>query len=304
MNNNILIILTLLSLKGLGRKTVSRLISDNLSIMESDEFVVDIVKKILGTDHGYNFHNSDIIAAFDAALLMIEKNQGFENIRMTSFLDADYPERLKTIDDFPLILNYIGNISCLQERKCVAIAGSRKTNQHIDQIAFRLGEIFGEYFIVGSGFTMGCDTEVHKGCLSVGGITVAVCAKLLNEVFPKEHDYLAQEIVKLDGLLLSEYFIEDSINPYSSAERSRLLAGLSEAVIIVATGAQGETNAIVSAVRKYGRQVCVYDPIAKYRDHKLLTGNLQLIENGAFPLTNPTSIESLIRELDYDGSES
>ncbi len=298
MNNNILIILTLLNLRNLGKKTVCRLIMDHLLIVQSGEFVVEAVKKILAADGRFNFHDSDINAAFDSALLTIEKNQGFENIRMVSFLDDDYPERLKTIDDFPLILNYIGNISCLKERKAVAVTGSRKTNSHIDKIAFRLGEVFGEHFIVAGGFAMGCDMEVHKGCLNIGGITVAVCAKLLNEVFPRESEWLAQDIVKSDGLLLSEFFIDDFTNPYSHAERNRILVGLSEVVIIVATGIKGETRHVVHFAGKYGRPLCVYDPVLKYREDKRLAGNLQLMENGAFPLKDSASIEKLIEGLE------
>lgn len=297
MNELILPVLTLLNLKKIGRKSVFSLIKGNESILNCKNYPTEIVKELLSRSTTHKFSCSEIVYAYDAAMHKLEKTLSNHRIKITTYWDELFPNSLKTIDDPPLFLTYIGKLEQLNYKKSVAVIGTRETNPHIDKIAFRLGELLAKYFIITSGLAKGCDTEGHKGCLKANGITVAVCGKPLDTIYPKENSILADEILQKNGILISEYLVGEKIFRQAFVERDRIQAGLSEAIVVVATGLSGGSMHTVEFGKNYKKMICCYSPISSQEKEDKLQGNIKLIYEGATPIVNSQSIKAIIEKL-------
>ncbi len=297
MDNKIITILTLLHLKKIGRKTAFSIINKNYSLLNQNGSPTNIAKELLLSNNYFDYSTIDISNAYDTALEKIEKTKAYERIKVITYWDTDYPNRLKQIDDPPLLLNYIGDISQLNQTKSVALIGTRNINSHINKIATNLGKLLAENFIITGGLAKGCDTAGHKGCLQSGGITVAVCGKPLDVIYPKENRKLAEEIIAKKGVLISEYFVGEKSYLQPFIERNRIQAGLSEAIIVVASGVNGGTMRTVKFGKKHKRLICCYKPDIKHRNDENFQGNIKLIRDGAIPITNTQSIVALTKQI-------
>jgi DNA processing protein len=120
--------------------------------------------------------------------------------------DDLFPMALKAIgDDCPNVIYAMGNIELLKANDMVAIISSRKATRQGNGAAYSLGvKLAKEGKIIVSGLTLGCDTSVHRGCLSVDGKTIAIVATGLNLVHPRENESLQAEILQKGGLIISE----------------------------------------------------------------------------------------------------
>lgn len=186
------------------------------------------------------------------------KNYLVENdISLTCVYDEDFPvinPYVKKHSEKPYLFLYKGDISLLSKlNNNVAVIGLIDTTDEIikreKQVVKHL--VQNELVIV-SGLAKGCDTIAHKTCLEYQGKTVAILPTELNNIYPKENQQLAEEIIKQGGLLLSEYFHEpkskqEAINRF--IERDRLQAMFAKAVILIASyryreGDSGSRHAI------------------------------------------------------------
>ncbi|MCF0222723.1 MAG: DNA-protecting protein DprA [Fibrobacter sp.] len=227
----------------------------------------------------------EIEAAIKKAEQIITQSESL-GIRITSFLDDDFPKNLlKTIDEngkpaIPTILYYKGDLKAT-ERKGIAIIGTREPTSNGLTAAKYLGRVFAErgYNIV-SGLAMGCDTGGHTGALEAGGVTTAFLAHGLDMIYPETNRKLAEEIVRNGGLLMSEYPVGVKVNRYNLVERDRLQAGLADATIVIQTGVKGGTlHAANTTLQAKKPLFCVKfntpEPESK------IGGNALLVEKGA-----------------------
>ena len=94
-------------------------------------------------------------------------------------------------------------------------------------------EIVSKKATVISGFMYGVDTESHKKCLEYGGKTMAVLGSGLDEIYPKDNDNLYTEILKNDGLVISEYEPNFKATNWTFPQRNRIVSGLVTVAIVV-----------------------------------------------------------------------
>src|SRR5262249_1478126 len=107
---------------------------------------------------------------------------------------TDYPAPLRNIPDPPPLLYRKGTYEPPDEI-AIAIVGSRKCTPYGVRIAERLGASLGRVGVtVVSGLARGIDAAAHRGALKAGGRTIAVMANGLSEIYPPEHDKLAEDI--------------------------------------------------------------------------------------------------------------
>ena len=164
----------------------------------------------------------------------------FRSIQIVTYLDANYPKRLKNIIDQPTVLYYKGNIECLNKKDTVAIIGTREPTEYGVKIARNLGSSFGKRdYVVVSGLALGCDMYGHEGCLDENGTTVAVMPCGLDTVYPAKNKPLAEKILDKGGCLISEYPIKTRVFKNFFVERDRLQSGLSDGVFVIETGEKG-----------------------------------------------------------------
>lgn len=291
-------ILTYLQLPKLGRVTAFALAKYSLTNNISLETTKDIINFF---DEYKNQNNLKRLAEYDSkdyntAIMKAKQiidNSSDSGIEVISYYDDAFPVNLKGIvskgrDVSPLILYYKGDIEKTNNLPAIAIIGTRQPTPEGVRAGIHYGEIFAEkgYNIV-SGLAIGCDASGHRGALNAKGYTTAILAHGLDTIYPKENKGLADEIVAMGGLLLSEYPIKTFPMSNFFVERDRLQAGLAQATIVVQTGIQGGTMHAVRATIENNKHLFV----VQYKDESIMNnvkvlGNLKLIEEGAHPLRN------------------
>lgn len=205
--------------------------------------------------------------------------------------DAAYPRLLKEISDPPIGLYRKGSYEF--DAPCIAIVGSRRTTLYGQATARKLGaELARLGFCVVSGLARGIDTAAHEGALSVGGKTAAVIGTGIDIIYPSENLDLYRRIAE-SGAVLSEFPFGRKADRQSFAMRNRIVAGMSEAVIVVESDVDG--GAMITA-RFAGEQGRLLFAVPGRIDQPSSAGCHQLIRDGATLLTG---VDDLLSELNY-----
>ena len=224
----------------------------------------------------------------------------FQKINQISPLETDFTEVLESIVLKPKTLYFYGKMpenmvkNGKKERpKTVAIVGSRHNTRYGEEVAYKLAYELGKRgVVVVSGLAHGIDSIGHRGCLDAGGTTIAVLGTPINQIYPRSHTSLAQEIIEKNGAIISEYAPDAKILPkISFLERNRLISGLSDIVVIVeAADHSGTLNTAAHALSQGKTVFAVPGNITNHYSK----GCNKLIKQGAFPYTE---IDDVLREL-------
>lgn len=175
--------------------------------------------------------------------------------RIVTGLDEDYPNALRTLDPRPATLFVAGDGAALAER-AVAIVGTRRASGYGLSTATDLGdELARAGMVVVSGLALGIDGAAHRAAVNAGGRTVAVLPSPLNRVYPPRHRGLARDIVRSGGALVSEVAIGAPVGRPDFARRNRIIAGLSEAVVVVEAPDRSGALLTASAAIGIGREL-------------------------------------------------
>ena len=142
--------------------------------------------------------------------------------------------RLQGLSDCPDELFFIGvNPENLWKNYSVGIVGSRDVSEESIQAAFNYGaKMAKDGNIVVSGLAKGIDTAAFEGAISENGCCVAVLPSGLDEITPKSNIDLAKKIIESGGCLISEYPSETKPQKWRFLARNRIIAGLSDVVVI------------------------------------------------------------------------
>lgn len=278
---NQLYILTLLNIKGINRKTVSKLLVIKHDVSLDIEDIIELFEIAKKNNIKVKIPEElDVKLAHQRAKLILDKSNK-QDIGCITFLDEDFPKRLKMIEDPPVILFYKGDKNCLYEKMNIALIGTRKPNEYSKKIAQRLGVIFGENnFIITSGLAKGCDEFGHIGSLSVGGKNIAVLPGGLDKIYPASNQILADKILENGGCLLSEYSIGTRPFKNNFIERDRLQSALSRGVVVVETGLKGGTMHTVNFTLQQNRILACYIHNDDIEEKQVYDGNEMLIRDG------------------------
>lgn len=211
----------------------------------------------------------------------IQKN----NIEALHYLDKDYPGRLKRCDDGPVVLYKKGN-SNLNPDRCLSIVGTRKATEygkrHVNKIVEDLQEA---NVTIVSGLAYGIDITAHRAALKTQLPTIAVLAQGLDQIYPKVHSHTAKEILN-DGALISDFNTYDTFHPGNFPSRNRIIAGISDAVLVVESDVKGGSIITAGIANSYNRDVFALpgNTNQKYSsgcNNLIKTDRAQMIENAA-----------------------
>ncbi|MEM8664216.1 MAG: DNA-processing protein DprA [Pseudomonadota bacterium] len=201
-----------------------------------------------------------------------------------------YTERLMTIHSPPPVLMVRGSVDILS-RTPLAIVGARKASAAGRTLARNFAGAFGAAGrTVVSGLALGVDGEAHRAALVSG--TVAVVAGGTDRPTPDEHVDLADEIVAAGGAVLSEMPLGVTPHARDFPRRNRLIAGLSDAVVIVEAAAHSGSLHTARYASDQNREVFAIpgsplDPRA--------AGSLQLLRDGASLAIEPRDVLDGVR---------
>ncbi len=158
--------------------------------------------------------------------------------------DRSYPGKLLEIKDPPARL-YLRGREELLSRRSIAIVGSRKCSEYGKIVAMKIAtEAVDNGFCVISGMALGIDNFAHRGALKAGGDTIAVLGTGIDVCYPRQHRDLYERIGK-EGLLVTEQEAGTGPLRYTFPLRNRIIAGLSEAVIVVE--ARADSGSLITA---------------------------------------------------------
>jgi DNA processing protein len=173
-------------------------------------------------------------------------------------LDSNYPRRLKQCVDAPIVL-YCRGEDILNSRRMLAIVGSRMHTSYGLELIKELTLGLSEAGVVSvSGLALGIDSLAHEYSLKNNMPTVAVLGSGLTQVFPKRNAKLAQEILEHGGALLSEYSVFSKPVRENFPVRNRIVAGLSDATIVVESREKGGALITAELANDYNRDVFAF----------------------------------------------
>ncbi len=204
-----------------------------------------------------------------------------------TLISEDYPDALKNISLPPLVLYGAGRRELLGARK-FCVVGSRLTPPWAGKLGRTIAETLSRRFAIVTGLAEGGDLAAIEGGMSEGNlICVLPCG--LDECYPAAH-VSVKEKVRKKGLLLSELLPWETAKKYSFHARNRILAGLSEGVLVLSAAEKSGTLITANCALDFGRDVFALPHNAGARQGE---GCNELIKRGAYLATKAEDILSV-----------
>ncbi len=209
------------------------------------------------------------------------------NYKIIELKYSEFPDKLKKIKKPPKKLYIIGNKKLLYE-DCFAVVGSRKISEYgIKYCKYFTKELILRNIPTVSGMAIGTDTVVHETTLKYGGKTIAVLGSGFNNIYPKENINLFEEIIRKNGLIVSEYEIEEKPKKENFPQRNRIITALSEGILVIEAGYRSGTSITFNKAIEQGKKVFA---IPSNLDNYLGIGVNNMIKKGAILSTNINDI--------------
>jgi DNA processing protein len=182
----------------------------------------------------------------------IEKN----NIQTFFYLDANYPFRLRQCDDSPVIFYFTGNCD-LNAQTMLSVVGTRNATTRgkeiCDKIISGLAHGHPDLIIV-SGLAYGIDISAHKAALSNNLQTIGVLGHGFKTTYPSVHRSVA-ETMKRNGGLITDFLSDEQPERNNFIKRNRIIAGISDATLVVESGIKGGALITADIAGSYNRDV-------------------------------------------------
>lgn len=207
---------------------------------------------------------------------------GIEPICMNDDL---YPQRMKECDDAPLMLFYKGNAN-LNQQRVINIVGTRHCTPYGEDLIRRfitdLRQLCPQVLIV-SGLAYGVDINAHRQALDKGYETVGVLAHGLDDLYPARHKETALRMIEQGGLL-TEFLTQTNADKINFVRRNRIVAGISDACILIESAAHGGGLITCDISQSYNRDVFAFP--GRIGDAYSEGCNNLIRNNGATLITN------------------
>ena len=216
------------------------------------------------------------------------QNQG---IKILTWQDESYPQRLKEIDQPPPVL-YIRGEYLPDDLFAVAIVGTRRVTPYGRQITEELSAFLAANGItVISGLARGVDAIAHQSTLKAGGRSIGVLGSGVDKIYPPEHRGLAEQMMGR-GAIISDYAPGTPPDASNFPPRNRIISGLSLAVVVIEAGETSGALITAEFAAEQGREIFAVPGSILAPQSK---GTNKLIQQGALPLL---SVNDLMQALD------
>lgn len=241
-----------------------------------------------------------------------EKNQ----IQCITLNDAAYPSRLKECEDAPLALFYRGNAP-LNALKVISMVGTRHATAYGEDLCQsfirELKELRPDVLIV-SGLAYGIDICAHRAALQHGFATIGVLAHGLDRIYPTAHRKTAIDMMNHGGLL-TEFMSGTNPDRQNFVKRNRIVAGMSDATIVVESAIKGGALITAELAESYhrdcfafpGRTTDIYsagcNELIRNNRASLLSSAEDFVNAMGWNLTNNKTKDVIQRELFPELSE-
>ena len=250
--DELLYALALQRVKGVGDIIAKKLIETCGSPKSVFEERSKTLQKIngIGTVLLKNIFDSETLKEAEKELLFLQKN----DIKPCYFLEESYPSYLKNCIDGPFLFFKDGDFD-FDNKKILSVVGTRNmTNYGKDFCRDLIDGLSGYDPMIISGFAYGVDICAHRAALEHKLQTVGVFAHGLDQVYPKVHKKHMAEMYERGGFI-SEFWSEEQPLKENFLKRNRIVAGISEATIVIESASRGGSLATATIANSYGRDV-------------------------------------------------
>jgi len=197
-----------------------------------------------------NLKSKTIFESAEKELKYIRENQ----INTLYFKDANYPEKLKHCLDGPVLMFASGNID-FNNKKIISIVGTRQITSYGTEFCKKLVEDLAPLDpIIVSGFAYGVDIVAHQAAMEHNLQTIGVVAHGLNQIYPKQHSKYVAKMEK-NGGFLTEFWSNSNPEKENFVKRNRIVAGISEATIVIESASKGGSLITATMASDYNRDV-------------------------------------------------
>ncbi|WP_281231310.1 DNA-processing protein DprA [Flavobacterium gelatinilyticum] len=197
-----------------------------------------------------NLKDKSVFESADQELKFIKKN----NIDVCCYNENTYPDRLKHCIDSPVLIFSGGNID-LKNKKIISIVGTRQITSYGTEFCRKLIEDLAPLNpVIVSGFAYGVDIVAHQAAMEHKLQTIGVLAHGLNQIYPKTHKkYMAK--MEENGGFITEFWSNSSPDKENFVRRNRIVAGISEATIVIESADKGGSLITANLAGDYSRDV-------------------------------------------------
>ena len=212
--------------------------------------------------------------------------------------DKNYPSRLKPLYDAPAVLFYRGSAS-LDHLRSICIVGTRQATDYGKKVTESIIEQSKNYNpLIVSGLAYGIDIAAHKAAINFGLPTIAVMASGIDVIYPTQHEKYIEQIMANGGIISEHPFGKQPVrNVFLS--RNRIIAGLSDATIVIESAAKGGSLVTAEFANNYHRQVFA---VPGTLINKASEGCNKLIQQNKASIY--TQIKDLVETLNWDLEEN
>lgn len=247
--------LALSMVRGVGLSTFKKLVSefgDEESVMKAPAKALISVAGV-GDSVVNQIKNPKLIEKAERELEFLYKS----GANVLFFDDSDFPYRLKECCDHPILLYSRGRIRT-DVRRVIGVVGTRKMTPYgksfCEEVLADLAKKYPDILVV-SGLAYGVDACAHRKALDLGLQTIGVVGHGLDMIYPAVHRELSQRMTE-NGGLLTEFHTNSLVDRKNFVSRNRIIAGLSDVVLIVESGEKGGALLTAEFANSYNREVC------------------------------------------------
>ncbi len=291
-STELLHILALLRVDGVGDIVAKRLIHHCGSAEAVFQAKKSHLKSIdgIGTVLLHNLKDTTVFQKAEQELAFIER----EGIKVLYYQDVSYPERLKHCVDGPVLLFGTGNFD-FSNRRIVSIVGTRQITSYGIDFCKKLVEDLACFNpLIVSGFAFGVDIVAHQAAMEHELQTIGVLAHGMNQLYPKSHQKYVSKMEK-NGGFMTEFWSTSNPDKENFVKRNRIVAGISEATIVVESAEKGGSLITATMANDYNRDVFavpgrVTDRYSKGCNDLIKTQRAQVM----------TSAADLVYQLNWD----
>ncbi len=288
--------IALTQLSGIGAVNAKSLISYCGGV----EAIFHTPKRQLLKIPGIGPKTAALILQQEAALEKAHREMEFiqkHNIQTIFYFDEAYPQKLKNCSDAPILLYFKGKAD-FNNPHIISIVGTRNATDYGRQICNELVKALQPYNVmVVSGLAYGIDHAAHKACVQNQVSTIGVLGHGLDMLYPSQHRNLAKKMLS-NGGLLTDFPSETKPDSKNFPKRNRIIAGMTDATIVVETGNKGGSIITAYLAQSYNRDVFAFPGRI---DKPYSMGCNQLIKKNVAKLIE--SAEDIVFHLSWEDTD-
>jgi DNA processing protein len=169
--------------------------------------------------------------------------------------DENYPSLLAQTHSSPTLMYVRGSVECLHLPQ-LALVGSRNASATGLELAQEFAQALALHGLaITSGLALGIDGAAHRGAINAGGKTIAVIATGIDEMYPRRHNKLAEDIIASGGAIVSEFAPQSPPTAQNFPRRNRIISGLSLGTLVIEASLQSGSLITARYANEQGREV-------------------------------------------------